>query len=158
MPLLLFTDGERKTLEKQVAAALAEGRAAAVAEMRGFGETAKGGRSAFYGAKRADEEMAMLSFAIGENLVARRSEDVALAAQRFADLAGVKRVALEAVGAAAIPAAHAYFLERAYFASFASEAAPPAWRKVLADPETPFAFADTVHGALRTYDWIDLAQ
>ena len=60
--------------------------------------------------------------------------------------------------AAAIPAAHAYFLERASFASFASESAPPAWRKVLADPETPFAFADTVHGALRTYDWIDLAQ
>ena len=66
--------------------------------------------------------------------------------------------ALAAVGAAAIPAAHVYFLERDSFASFASESAPPAWRKVLADPETPFAFADTVHGALRTYDWIDLAQ
>ena len=112
----------------------------------------------FYGAKRADEEMAMLSFAIGENLVARRSEDVALAARAFADLAGVKRVALEAVGAAAIPAAHAYFLERAYFASFASEATPSAWRKVLSDPEIPFAFADTVHGALRVYDWVDLVR
>ena len=158
VPLLLFTEGERKTLEKQVKEALAEGRAVAVAEMRGFGETAKGGRSAFYGAKRADEEMAMLSFAIGENLVARRAEDAALAARAFAGLAGAKRVALAAVGAAAIPAAHAYFLERDSFASFASESAPPAWRKVLADPETPFAFADTVHGALRTYDWIDLAQ
>ena len=158
VPLLLFTEGERKTLEKKVKEALAEGRAVAVAEMRGFGETAKGGRSAFYGAKRADEEMAMLSFAIGENLVARRAEDAALAARAFAGLAGAKRVALAAVGAAAVPAAHAYFLERDSFASFASESAPPAWRKVLADPETPFAFADTVHGALRTYDWIDLAQ
>ena len=158
VPVLLFTEGERKTLEKKIQGLLVEGRAVAVAEMRGFGETAKGGRSAFYGSKRADEEMAMLSFAIGENLVARRSEDVALAARRFADLAGVKRVALEAVGVAAIPAAHAYFLERAYFASFASEATPPAWRKVLSDPEIPFAFADTVHGALRFYDWVDLVR
>ena len=30
--------------------------------------------------------------------------------------------------------------------------------ELLADPEIPFAFADTVHGALRVYDWTDLAR
>ena len=63
-----------------------------------------------------------------------------------------------AMAAAAIPAAHAYFLERGLFASFEMESAPVSWRKVLEDPEVPFAFADTVHGAMRVYDWVDLAR
>ena len=158
VPTLLFTDGARKTLDGEVKRLLAEGRAVAVAEMRGFGETAKGGKSSFYGAVRADEEMAMLSFAIGENLASRRAEDVAIAARHFAALAGADRVALSATGAAAIPAAHAYYLERQLFASFDMKSQPASWRKVLEDTDTQFAFADTVYGALRVYDWIDLAR
>ena len=157
-PALFVTDGMRKSLEGDVRRLVAEGRAVAVAEMRGFGETAKGGSKAFYGAKRPDEEMAMLSFAIGENLVARRAEDVAIAARHFAALLGGKaRVALEAHGAAAIPAAHAFALERELFASFASVKPPASWRQVLADPQIPYAFADVVHGALKIYDWVELA-
>ncbi|MBR4654341.1 MAG: hypothetical protein IKO72_13355 [Kiritimatiellae bacterium] len=156
-PVILFTDGDRKSLEADVGRLLAEGRAVAVAEMRGFGETAKG-RKSFYGSSRADEEMAMLSFAIGENLVARRAEDAAIAARGFASLAGVEQVAVVASGATAIPAAHAFFLERALFASFEARKAPASWRKVLEDPNVPYAFADTVHGALRAYDWADLAK
>ena len=158
VPALLFTDGNRSSLEPEVRRLLSEGRAVAVAEMRGFGETACGGSSKFYGAVRADEEMAMLSFAIGENLVARRAEDVALAARHFAAMAWAEKVALSASGAAAIPAAHAYFLERGLFASFEMASAPVSWRKVLEDPEVSFAFADTVHGAMRVYDWVDLAR
>ncbi len=100
----------------------------------------------------------MLSFAIGENLVARRAEDAAIAARGFASLAGVEQVAVVASGAAAIPAAHAFFLERALFASFEARKPPASWRKVLEDPNVPYAFADTVHGALRAYDWADLAK
>ena len=158
IPALLFTDGARTSLDTDVKRMLSEGRAVAVAEMRGFGETASGGKRSFYGSVRADEEMAMLSFAIGENLIARRAEDVVLAARHFAAIAGAEKVVLSARGAAAIPAAHAYFLERRLFASFEMAAAPASWRKVLEDPEIQYAFADTVHGALRTYDWTDLVR
>ena len=155
VPLLLFTDGKRTTLADEIRAALGEGRAVAVAEMRGFGETAKGNHS-FYGSKRPDEEMAVMAIAVGENLAARRAEDVALAARHFASMAGVYRVALFARGTAAIPAAHAYFLERGLFASFTTKNAPPSWHDVVNKPELHFSFADTVYGALKVYDWTDL--
>jgi len=158
VPALLFTDGGRKTLEDDVKRLLSEGRAVAVAEMRGFGETAKGGKKSFYGSDRADEEMAMLSFAIGENLAARRSEDVAIVARHFASLAGAERVALFASGSAAIPAAHAFFLERRLFASLETKSEPVSWSKVVSDPDVRCAFADIVYGALRVYDWTDLAR
>ena len=125
--------------------------------MRGFGETAKGNYS-FYGSKRPDEEMAVMAIAVGENLAARRAEDVALAARHFASMAGVDKVALFARGAAAIPAAHAYFLERGLFASFATKNAPPSWHDVVNKPELHFSFADTVYGALKIYDWTDLQK
>ena len=92
------------------------------------------------------------------DLVARRAEDVAIAARHFAAMTGAGKVALSASGAAAIPAAHAYFLERGLFDSFETKSAPVPWRKVLEDPEVPFAFADTVYGAMRVYDWVDLAR
>ncbi len=157
-PVLMFTDGERKTLDAEVRRLLAEGRAVAVAEMRGFGETSKGGKSKFYGAVRADEEMAMLSLAIGENIAARRAEDAAIAARYFSGLAGGEKVVLSVTGSAAIPAAHAFYLERDLFASFEMKSAPASWRKVVEDPSMPYAFADTVYGALRVYDWIDLVR
>jgi len=100
--------------------------------------------------------MAMLSFAIGENLVARRAEDAAIAARYFAEMTGTKRVSLFAYGAAAIPASHACFLERGLFESIELLSAPSSWRKTVERPEEPFFFADAVHGALRVYDWTEL--
>lgn len=155
VPLLLFTDGKRATLAGEVRAALGEGRAVAVAEMRGFGETAKGCHS-FYGSKRPDEEMAVMAISVGENFAARRAEDAAIAARHFASMAGVRGVELRARGAAAIPAAHAFFLERGLFTAFSTKDAPPSWRDVVNRPELHFSFADTVFGALRIYDWSDL--
>ena len=157
VPLLLFTDGKRTTLVDEIRAALGEGRAVAVAEMCGFGETAKGNHS-FYGSKRPDEEMAVMAIAVGENLAARRAEDAALAARHFASMTGVEKVVLFARGTAAIPAAHAYFLERGLFASFTTKNAPPSWRDVVNKPELRFSFADTVYGALKVYDWTDLQK
>ena len=155
VPLLLFTDGKRTTLANDIRAALGEGRAVAVAEMRGFGETAKGSHS-FYGSKRPDEEMAVMAISVGENLAARRAEDAALAARHFASMVGVSKVALSARGTAAIPAAHAFFLERGLFTSISTKDAPPSWHDVVNKPELRFSFADTVYGALRGYDWADL--
>ena len=97
-----------------------------------------------------------MAISVGENLAARRAEDAALAARHFASMAGVDKVALFARGTAAIPAAHAYFLERGLFASFTTKNAPPSWRDVVNNPQIPFSFADTVYGALKVYDWTDL--
>lgn len=156
-PVLLLTDGMSADLACDVAALLAGRCPVAVAELRGFGGTART-RHSFYGAKRADEELAMLANTIGENLVARRAEDAALAARYFSSLNAGGRVALTAYGAAVIPAAHAWFLERPVFASFSQKREPPSWHAVLFDPRVKFAFADSVFGALKVYDWIGLAR
>ena len=157
-PVLLCTDAGRKSLETEVRGLLDAGHPVAVAEMRGFGESARGGRSVFHAASRNDEELAMLSFAIGENIVARRAEDIAVAARHFCNMVGSKSVELSAAGAAAIPAAHAFFLERRWFRSFETKSPPPSWHTVVERPELPFYFADSVHGALRVYDWVELAK
>ena len=98
----------------------------------------------------------MVLRAIGENLVARRAEDAALAARWFAALCGGDRPELYVEGRAAIPAAHAKFLEKEAFAGFAVEQPPASWRQLLADPTIESRFADLVNGALRVYDWTDL--
>ena len=156
-PVLIFTDGTRDSMADEVRRLLAQGRAVAVAEMRGFGETAKSGHP-FYGLKRADEELAHLAYSMGENLAARRAEDAALAARHFAVLAGTERVALVASGAAAIPAAHAFALERRLFSSFEVKSAPPSWHEAMADPDKPLFIADIIRGALPVYDWTELAS
>ena len=97
-----------------------------------------------------------MAISIGENFAARRAEDAAIAARHFASMAGVRGVELRARGAAAIPAAHAFFLERGLFTAFSTKDAPPSWRDVVNRPELHFSFADTVFGALRIYDWSDL--
>lgn len=156
-PVLIVSDRKAETLADEVTALAEAGRIVAVADLRGFGETAKG-RHPFYGAKRPDEELAVMAMTIGENLVARRSEDAALAALHLAILAGTESVALKAHGAAAIPAAHAFALERRLFSSFEMSKAPSSWHSVVEDSTIAFSFADSVYGALKVYDWIDLAK
>ena len=154
-PVMLVSGEPAPGLAEEVQRFIAQGRAVAVAQLRGFGATAKG-RHSFYGSKRADEEMAVMAISVGQNLAALRAEDAALAARLFASMADADRVALVAHATAAIPAAHAYFLEHGLFSSFEMRKAPPSWREVIANPTAPFSFADTVFGALRSYDWTDL--
>ena len=155
-PVLLVSGDPAPGLADEVKRLVSRGCAVAVAQLRGFGATAKGSHS-FYGSKRADEEMAVMAISVGQNLAARRAEDAALAARHFASMAGVGRVALAARGAAAIPAAHTYFLERGLFSSFRMENAPPSWRETVENPAAASSFAGTVFGALAAYDWTDLA-
>ena len=154
---ILFADKPSAALADEAKRLLGEGRAVAVAELRGFGATAKA-KHHFYGAKRADETMALLSMTIGENLAAKRAEDAAIAARHFAKMASVAKIDAVAHGAAAIPAAHACFLERDVFASFAAKNPPHSWRAVVENEKLRSSFADTVFGALRTYDWTELAR
>ena len=152
---LVVSDKPVSAHSNDVIRLLAEGRAVAVAQLRGFGATAKA-RHSFYGSKRPDEEMAVIAMTLGENIVARRAEDAALAARRLAQIACVSKVDVLAFGAAAIPAAHAHYFERDAFGAFAMKDEPPSWRAVMEDEKLPFSFADTVYGALKVYDWVEL--
>ena len=156
-PVLLVSSDARGTLADEVRRLLAEGRRVAVVEMRGCGEAGKM-RHSFYGSKRADEELAVMSISIGENLAARRGEDIALAARHLSSLVGGGRVVLRTFGTAAIPGAHAYGLERGLFESIETKSPPPSWHAVVNSPMQPSAYADVVHGALRAYDWTDLVK
>lgn len=156
-PVLVVCDKNASSVSKDVQNLCAAGRIVAVADLRGFGETAKA-RHSFYGAKRPDEELAVLSMTIGENLVARRAEDAVIAASHLAELASSSKVELKAYGRAAIPAAHAYALHGKLFSSFGMIKPPPSWRQVIEDPKIRFSFADSVYGALTVYDWTDLAD
>ena len=154
-PVLIVSDVNSRTeLRESVLKLLADGRAVAVADIRGFGETS-GSRHPFYGNKCGDEEIANCLMALGDSLVARRAEDVMLVADAVAKTLGAKPV-LRAEGRAAVPAAHAKYLEPQLFAGFETVREPASWEALVKDEAIPYAFSCTVRGALKAYDWTDL--
>ena len=154
-PVLFVADAAaRKELAADVQKLVAAGSRVTVADMRGFGETAKGAHM-FYGVKVADEEIAQLQCLVGVPFVGKRAEDVIAAAKH----AGAGRpVKLVAKGRAAIAAAHAYYAAKPLFAGFETIDAPCAWAELFADDAKPCRFADVVHNAWRLYDWVDLMK
>ena len=156
-PVLLVSDRDSRTgLAGTIRRILAQGRVAAVAEVRGFGETARSKHS-FYGSPDADEEIAVMMYALGDSLVARRAEDIIVAARHVAVRVGLKPV-VRAEGRAVIPAAHAAYLSPDAVAGLEAVRAPKSWREVLRDETTSYPFANVVHGALRHYDWVELVE
>ena len=154
-PILIVSDVKsRVELADTVRRRLTEGRSVVVADIRGFGETAAS-RHSFYRSKDGDEEIASCLIALGDSLVARRAEDVMLVARQVAKALGAKPVLL-AEGRAAIPAAHARYLEPALFDSLEISRAPESWERLIADETIPYPFACIVRGALAAYDWTDL--
>ena len=97
----------------------------------------------------------MCYMALGDSLVARRAEDVMIVARYAAKALGAKPV-LRAEGRAAVPAAHAKYLEPGLIAGFETADAPPSWEKLIADETIAYPFSCTVRGALALYDWTDL--
>ncbi len=155
-PALVVSDAAtRAALAKTVAGLVAQGRRVTIADIRGFGETAKAAH-AFYGIQDGDEEMAQLYSLVGVPFVGKRAEDV-LAAATYAG--GGKPVALVAQGRAAVAAAHAYYVGgAALFSGIRLENPPAAWGELFADDARPCRFADVVHAAWRAYDWVDLCR
>ena len=141
-------------LSKTVETYLKAGSPVTVASLRGFGETSKGCHR-FYGAQNADEEGAVMLYLLGESLVARRAEDALAVAAWMRTRFGAP-VALDAHKRTAIPAAHAFALERGLFRSLKLTDAPKSWTEVV-QGGLPYPFADSVNGALRIYDWTELA-
>ncbi len=95
---------------------------------------------------------------LGENLVARRTEDALVAARHVAASRSSGKIDVVAAGVMAVPAAHAFYLERGLFGSIFFEAPCASWRKALDDPQQDFRYAATVYGAFRLYDWPDLVR
>ena len=146
-------ESEQTTLRYSLGEGL-KGRPVAVADLRGFGETATS-RHSFYRTSNADEEIAVLYYALGDSLVSRRAEDLLLVARHVSEaLGGVPDLLAE--GRAAIPAVHAHFLERDAFGGIEIYRAPLGWSALLEDDTASYPFANCVQGALHEYDWMDL--
>ena len=149
---------------------LKAGRAAAVAELRGWGltgryfrqhrgESPKSGVSKYYGIPTMDEMVTMKYYHLGENIVAHRTEDLLAAADAAKRLLGVAGpFELEAYGRAAIPAAHARFLGEGRFGALRLVKPTWSWKQMIDDENLFTRFADVVHGAYRVYDWTDLVK
>ena len=154
-PALLVSDAAARTgTVETVRRLLAAGRAVAVVDLRGFGETSAA-RHSFYGSGSGDEEIAMCLMALGDSLVARRAEDAMVAARYVAKTLGAKPL-LVAEGRAVIPAVHARYLEPELFAGLETAREPTGWEDLVADETIAYPFSNTVRGALALYDWTDL--
>lgn len=157
-PVLIVSDAPaRKSLAADVARRVAAGQCVTVADIRGFGENARGCH-VFYGIKDGDEEMARLYALVGVSFVGKRAEDVIAAAKAASSASGGMPVQLIAHGRAAVAAAHAFFTARELFAGLQIERPPCAWRELFEDDARPCRFADIVQNAVRFYDWIDLIK
>ena len=155
-PLLYVTDTkELSEAAKEARELAATGACVAWADLRGFGETAKGAHP-FYSIGDGDEEIARLYALVGINLVAKRAEDVFVVAKYIGSQKPVKIVAK---GRAAVAAAHAaYAAGKGVFSTLQLKNAPCSWAELLADDALPYHFAETVFGAWKLYDWVDLAE
>ena len=154
-PVLIVSDVMHRTeLAETLRAYLREGRAVAVADARGFGETCRS-RHPYNEAKTGDEEIALCLMALGDSIVARRAEDVAIAARYVKKAFGTAPL-LRAEGRSVVPAVHAHFLEPDLFAGLELKRAPEAWERIVADETIEFPVSCVVRGALAAYDWTDL--
>ena len=154
-PVVVVSDEKRRfALAPKLRFYLEKGRPVVVADLRAFGETAFS-RHSFYGSPNADEEIAVLYYALGDSLVARRAEDILLVARHASEtLGGVPDILAE--GRAVIPAVHAHFLEREAFGGIEIRRVPLGWTALLEDDAASYPFANCIQGALREYDWTDL--
>lgn len=154
IPVRTVGSGEKVLFvsDRAKGASVPKAGAVTVADLRGYGATAKGIHR-FYGCPDGDEEMARLYALVGENLVAKRAEDAIAVAK---SLGGGVRLVAE--GLAAIPAAHAHYTARELFTSLELVNPPAPWASLFADDAKRWKFADIVYGAWSLYDWTDLVR
>ena len=156
--LYLAYSRDRKDLAGRVEKFLAAGAEVTVADLRASGETWKGYHTFCGAGWDGEEELSMMYTWLGENLVARRTEDALVAASYAAASSRFRSVIAVASGVMAVPAAHAFYLERQLFYSIKFEDPCASWRKVIDDPQQDFRYAAAVYGAFKHYDWPDLVE
>lgn len=152
---VLVVDGAGKTnAANLVESYLAAGHPVMTADLTGTGEIGDC-QHRFYGAKKADEGVAVMLYLLGQSLVGLRAEDILICAQAHSDVFGKQPVILCAVGDLAVAAYHAYAAEPELFAGVETKNRPLSWSDVLRSGDR-YSFSLCVHNALRFYDWTDL--
>ena len=152
-PLLIVGYDKKTEYEKAVAAALAQGRPAAIAGLFGTGET-DGFRHRFYNAPEAEEEVAVLLYVLGRSLVGVQAQEILEFACELEKRFGAAPQ-VEAHRRSCIAAAHAAFAAPGRIASVKLVNPPQAWGEAVEKGDR-VPFAAVVNGALRSYDWKDL--
>ena len=154
-PLLAIGDDGKGGRVAAVRKALDEGRAVAVADLAGMGEVS-GYRHRFYKAKENEEGIAVLLYTLGKSLVGIQAGEILEIAKDMKTKCGGP-VEVAAFGRVSIAAAHARFVRPDLVSSAHFVAPPPSWdESVKSARRVPFA--NVVNGALRLYDWTDLAK
>ena len=158
-PVFIVAEGQRTNQTDEVRALVAAGRAVSIMELRGRGETGSTYRrfvASFHSEKAPEEEIARMMDFLGDSLVARRSEDILIAARAFAEDVKGAKAELRATGPGAIPAAHAWYFGQGLFSGVTVTKRPHSWSEVLEDENPDYHFSNCIFGALKVYDWTEL--
>ena len=158
-PVFIVAESHRTNQLAEVRGLLTAGRPVSIMELRGRGETASTYRRftpSFHSEKAPEEEIARMMDFLGDSLVARRAEDILIAAKAFADDVKGAKAELRATGPGTIPAAHAWYFGRGFFSDVRIAKRPLAWSEVLEDENPDYHFSNCIFGALKTYDWPEL--
>ena len=154
-PVLLAGDAGRGAFLGRVEELLAQGTPVMVADLIGAGEIGAV-KHKFYGAKNADEEIAVLYYMLGKSLVGVRAEELLVLARHLKGAFGAAPRVV-ACGRMAIPAAHAFGAARDLVAGVETVDPPASWTEVV-EQSLVYLYANAVNGALLHYDWTDLLK
>ena len=154
-PVLLAGDAGRGAFLGRVEELLAQGTPVMVADLIGAGEIGAV-KHKFYGAKNADEEIAVLYYMLGKSLVGVRAEELLVLARHLKGAFGAAPRVV-ACGRMAIPAAHAFGAARDLVVGVETVDPPASWTEVV-EQSLVYPYANAVNGALLHYDWTDLLK
>ncbi len=151
-PLVLAVDGPRTNVAALIQAN--RQRAIVIPDLCACGEI--GGARHHYFNPRDDEETAKMLYLMGSSLVGRRTGEI-IALGKAAQRRWGRNPTVVTTGTFAIAAAHAMAAEPGLFTDFDFMEPPPSWAQAVREGECS-DYASSVHGALRSYDWLDLVQ
>ena len=152
-PVLVVGDGQRSARGVLVEKQLAEGRPVLVPDLIGTGEIGWR-RHEYYARSEWVEGLSVLLYTLGKTLAGEQAGEILEIAQDAqARFGGACKVV--ATGRTAIAAAHAAAVRRDLVNAVTPVEAPPAWTTSVKEAYY-IPFCDTVFGALKQYDWVDL--
>ncbi len=157
----LYVHGQGKSVDAGIGGPIeklvAAGCIVMAIDLCGTGETARNTSNMWGG----DWHDIFLAYLLGKSFVAMRAEDI-LACGRFLSRYHAdgkpSRIRLTAIGAAGPPALHAAALEHQLFSAVALSDSITSWSGLLEKPAEQGQLANTVHGALESYDLSDLVS
>ncbi len=161
---VLYLHGDGKDVDAALGGVIEnlalEGHLVLAVDLRGVGETENHQRTygweEWFGPDWVDYFRA---YQVGRSYVGMRTEDI-LALARFLPEYAEQSEALPqllAKAEAVIPATHAAALHPSLFSEVEFQDAPPSWAETVRTPISHNQLINTIHGALRVYDWTELA-